>query len=529
MKKTIALLALLAVCSGCVRVQPPKDPRSIHVHLGAEPATLNPVISTDAYESTVNRYVLESLAERDPDTFALKPLLAESWTISPDRLVFTFRLRRDVRWSDGTPFTAEDILFSYRTIQNPDVASAPLKVYYIDVADVRKIDDYTVVFTYKKQYFRALEICASMPIPPRHIYDNGEDFNRHSKNRTTMGTGPYTFDRWDTGKQIGLKANPNYRGPKPALDRIVYRIVAEPSVALRMLKKGDLDVLSVRPIDWVRQTASPGFEQKFYKLSYFTPSYSYIGWNLDRPQFQDRRVRQAMTMMLNRQAILDKLLFGLGAIVSGNFFVNGPDYDRGILPYPHDPAAARKLLAEAGWKDTDGDGILDRNGQKFSFVFTISAGSKFAERLATIMKEDFSRAGIVVDIQRFEWAVFVQKLQERNFDAVTLAWSMPWGDADPYQVWHSTQINGGSNFVGFANAEADSIIERSRMEFDPARRQAMFHRFHRIVHDEQPYTFLYCNPSLAVVSKRFDNVKLHAMGLDFRDWRLKEEHGPLSD
>jgi peptide/nickel transport system substrate-binding protein len=513
-----ALVLVLAPCGGVI---PPRDPLTLNVHMGAEPGTLNPITATDAYSHAINLRVYETLVDRDYDTLEIVPLLAERWMISPDKLRFRFHLRRGVAWSDGVEFTADDVVYSFRTIKDPKTACAQLKVYYLDIIDCIKIDRYTVEFLYSRPYYLALTFCGGMPIVPKHIFDDGTDFNTHRHNRLPVGTGPYRFEGWETGKQISLVLNERYRGKIPQIRRVVYRFVSEPSVALQMLKKGDLDVMGVREIVWVRQTGSEKFQENFYKLKYYLSSFSYIGWNAARPFFSDRRVRLAMTHLINRKAILDKLLFGLGEVVTGPFYIFGKSYNREIMPWPHDPARARQLLAEAGWIDSDGDGILDRDGKKFSFTFTMSSGSKFAERLASIMKEDLAKAGIEMKINRYEWAVFINKIQNRDFDATSLGWSDPDFQDDPYQIWHSSQIKGGSNYVGFNNPEADRIIEQARREFNEGKRIAMYHRFHEILHREQPYTFLYTNPALAVVSKRFTNVRVHTRGMNFVEWKVR--------
>jgi peptide/nickel transport system substrate-binding protein len=514
------IIFLTLTGSGCGGAAPKKDPYTLYSHLTAEPGTLNPITSTDAYASSINGRIYESLVERDKDNLEIIPELAERWTISPDKLKYRFYLKKGVLWSDGVEFTADDIIYSFKVMKDPKTASAHLKVYYIDVKDVKKLDKYTVEFTYSKPYFLALEFCGGMPIVPKHIFDDGTDFNSHKNNRFPVGTGPYKFHRWDTGKRIVLKVNERYRGKTPEIKTVVYKLVAEANVALQMLKKGDLDMMPLRGIQWVRQTNSAKFQKNFYKKKYYQPYYSYIGWNARRNYFKSKIVRRALTHMINRQAILDKLMFGLGEIVTGNFYIFSKEYNKKIRKWAYDPELGRKLLAREGWKDSDGDGILDKKGKKFSFTFTISSGSKFAERLASILKEDFSKAGIEMEIHRFEWAVFVSKLNKRDFDAVTLGWSLGYG-GDPYQLWHSSQVEKGSNFCSFVNREADSIIERARVEFDRNRRIRLYHRFHEILHEEQPYTFMFAQPVLYAVSRRFENVKVHTMGLDFEEWTVK--------
>ncbi|TAL30706.1 MAG: hypothetical protein EPN93_19065 [Spirochaetes bacterium] len=519
----LLVIAALAGAGSCGSTAGRDNPGTILIHLGAEPGHLNPITSNEAVASAINEHIYESLLDRDYDSLKIVPQLADSWTISADGLTYVFRLKQGVLWSDGVELTADDIVYSYNVIKDPKTACAPLKVYYIDVESVRRLDRYTVEFRYSRQYFRALEICGTIPIVPRHIFDDGTDFNAHPGGRHPVGTGPYIFEKWDTGKRITLARNPRFRDRAPEIDRIVYKIVQEPNVALQMLKKGELDLVSLRPIQWVRQTNSEKFDRGFYKLEYYTPNYSYIGWNARREPFNDRRVRRALTHMVNREGILEKLNFGLGKIVSGTAYINSRAYDASIKPWPYDPARARELLKEAGWSDTDNDGILDKDGKKFSFKIAISSASKFAERLSTILKEDLMKNGIEMDILRFEWAVFVQKLDARDFDAVTLGWSLGF-EEDPYQLWHSSQITQGSNHCGFSNPEADALIERFRVEYDEEARIRMLHRLHAILHEEQPYTFLFCNPNLVTVSRRFDGVRVHPKGLNLHEWKVRKTH-----
>jgi peptide/nickel transport system substrate-binding protein len=495
----------------------PADGDWLIYHLGAEPATLNPITATDAYEGIVNSgNVYETLLKRDNDTLELEPLLAESWTISDDKLTYTFKIKKGVKWQDGVPFTADDIVFSYKTIMDPKVDAPQLRSYYQEIKDVRALDEHTVQFTYARPYFLALEFCGGIPIVPKHIFEKG-DFNTNPAGRSPIGTGPYRFVKWTTGSEIVLEKNDDYWGEKPHLKKVIFRIITDPSVALQVLKRQELDVASLTPIQWERQTSSPDFEKHFDKFSYYAPNYSYIGWNSAKPYFSDKRVRTAMTYLVNRELILDKIMFNLGAVVTNPFYINSPEYDKDIKPIPYDPEEAKKLLDEAGWIDHDGDGIRDKDGVKFSFEFLIPNESETGEKIATILKEELDKVGIQMEIRKTEWAVFTMRLNERKFDAVTLAWSMG-VESDPYQIWSSTQIDKGSNFVGFKNAEADKLIEKARQEFDRKKRIALYRKFSEIVHEEQPYTFLFCRKATVAVNKRFANVIVHPLGIDPLEW-----------
>lgn len=497
----------------------PVDGDWLMYHLNAEPATLNPITATDAYEGTVNNgKIYETLIERNNETLELEPLLAESWEISEDKLKYTFKIREGIKWHDGTPFTAEDIVFSYRSIMNPKVDSPQLRAYFQEIRDVKAIDDLTVEFTYARPYFLALEFCGGMPIVPKHIFDKG-DFNTNPAGRNPVGTGPYKFVKWTTGRDIVIEKNPDYWGEKPKLNKIVFKIITDNTVAFQVLKREELDVSSLTPIQWERQTETPSFQENFDKLSYFTPNYSYIGWNSKRPFFADKTVRTALTHLVDRELILEKILYDLGAIVTNPFYINSPEYDKSIDPYPYDPKKAEELLEQAGWIDHDGDGIRDKDGVKFAFEFLIPGGSETGEKIATILKEELDKMGIQMDIRKTEWAVFTSRLMDRNFDAVTLAWSMGI-ESDPYQIWSSTQAESGSNFVGFKNEEADKLIVEARTEFDREKRQKLYKRFAEIVHEEQPYTFLFCRKSTVAVNKRFENVTVYPVGIDPVEWHV---------
>lgn len=500
-----------------------RDPDVLVQHIEADPQILNPIISSDVYSSTVVQYVYESLIERDYATLKLKPWLAERWEISPDHLQYTFYLREGVKWHDGKPFTVDDVIYTFHRIQDPKVDAAHARNYFKDVKKVEKVGDRAVRFTYSKPYFRALQICGAMKILPKHLFDDGQDFNKHPMNRTPVGTGPYKFKEWITGSRIILEKNDEYWGEEPKITGIVYKIIPDSTVAFQLLKKGALDLATIRAIQWERQTGGKEFNEMFAKYRYFLPNTSFIGWNMRRPFFKDRRVRLAMTMLVNRKEILEKLLFGQGEIVTSAIYKFGPNYDKSIEPWSFDPKRAAQLLDEAGWKDHDGDGIRDKDGVKFEFGFLVPAAARLSQSIGLMLREELEKVGIKMEIRQLEWATMLKLLNERDFDATSLGWSSPLED-DPYQVWHSTQAPKGSNFVGFMDERADKIFEDVRAEFDPKRRAILLGEFQKIVHYEQPYTFLFTSPSLVVVSRRFTNVKEYRIGIDPMEWGIGPWH-----
>ena len=356
-----------------------------------------------------------------------------------------------------------------------------------------------------------------MPIVPKHIFDDGSNFNTHKANRSPVGTGPYLFKEWKTKQKIVLVENPNYWGVHPKLKKIVFRIIEDSTVPFQELKKGNIDLAEIRAIQWEKSTSSKAFESRFNKAKYFLPNYSFIGWNMQRPQFSDARVRKAMSMMVRKNEILDKLLFKNAVIVEGDQYYFGDAYDKSIEPYPFDPAEAARLLTEAGWVDLNGDGVREKDGVKFEFEYIYPSGSQNSAQISTMLREDLKKIGVILNPRGLEFSALTRALDERNFDAVTLAWAMPL-ENDPYQLWHSSQIAEGSNFVGFNNPEADKLIEAARVEFDRSKRNEYFKKLQKILHEEQPYTFMFTSATLLAYSKRFTGVEIYRLGVDTKEW-----------
>jgi len=500
----------------------------IVIHLHAEPATLNPHLeAADAYTQRIiggnGGNVFESLLERDNETLELKPHIAERWEVSEDHLTYTFYLRKDVTFADGTPLTAQDVLFNFETIRNPANDCADRRSYLVDFVSAEATDDYTITFKASKPYFLHLEVLGSLEILPKHIYGEG-DFNSHPANRAPVGSGPYRFGQWDTGQQIVLAKRDGYWGAKhPWVNEIHYKIITDDNAAIQLIRRGEIDEMRMQPEQWVRQATKPDIADQYQRITMYSPvdgygsSVNWIGWNAKRPYFSDNRARKAMTMLLDRKTIGDTIYHGLVRNVSGTMFPDSPAYDKSIAPWPFDPEAAYALLDEAGWVDTDQDGIRDKDSVPFRFQMIFPSGVAEYEQLATVFKEQLDKAGIEVTLRPLEWATFLESVTKRDFDACAMAWVSPI-ESDPYQIWHSSQTEKGSNYVNFNDPEADRLIEAARVEFDAEKRNAMYRQFHAILHEQQPYTFLYNAKRKVVVSNRFQNVKPYALGFDMREW-----------
>ena len=498
----------------------------------SETPNMNYIINNEGQVGGLWGYAFDSCAARnyaEPDRF--EPQLATHWEISDDKKVYTIHLRKGVLWHDFTDpvtgeeykdveVTADDFKFYFDVVMNPKIPCDPIRTYLEDFDHIEVVDRYTFKVYWKKRYFLSKEWSLGLAPLPRHFYrfdpddpDKGFTEN-HERNRMIVGCGPWIFDEWVKGSHITLRRNEKYYGPKPFLKRRVLKIVQEPNARLQALRKGELDTIGLLPGQWADQTNDARFQEHYEKIKYSGRFYNYIGYNMQRDLFKDRRVRLALTHLCDRERIRDEVYRGLARIQTGNFWIESPYYDHAIEPWPFDIEKAKGFLAEAGWRDTDDDGVLDKDGKKFEFVFSVITQPPTYLRIAEIMAEDCKKAGIKVTINPYEWSVYLKRIEEQNFDVVSLGWGMGY-ESDPYQLWHSSQVGKPrtSNHCSFANEEADRIIEEGRREFDLEKRIALYRRFHRIVHEEQPYTFLMAPDTLTTIDRRFRNVKVHPLGL----------------
>lgn len=509
----------------------------------ADVGNMNMLITNDAYVSQIWAQVTDSLAERDYNDRGdgeFKPMLAESWTISPDRRKVRVRLRKGILWHDfkdpvtgkewkNREVTAQDVKFYVDVIKNPAVDCAPLRVYYNDLERIDVLNDYEFEVVWSKPYFMMEDMTLSLMPLPRHLYHayegpfDGRRFNdEHARNRMLVGCGPYRFESWEKGKRILLRRFENYYGRSlgimPPLETLAYDIIQHPNTRLQSLLSKDLDMDSLTPDQWVNRTSSPEFGPKGFLKKYSYPgfSYFYIGLNLNNPLFQDKRVRQALSHLVNREKIRREIFFGLMDAVSGPFPKQSSAYDPSVQPYSFDPAAARRLLAEAGWKEGQ-DGILRKDGRELAFTVEYPNTSVSFQKMLPVIKEDMKKAGVRMDLLGIEWSVLVQRLEKKQFEACLLGWTGTL-KPDPYQLWHSSQADqpASSNHIGFVNPKADELIEKIRQCFDPAERTRLYHEFHRLIHDEAPYLFLFSPSSLVVINDAYRNVRLFPGGIATR-------------
>lgn len=480
-------------------------------------STLLPVLASDSSSSDINSLIYNGLVRYNKNLI-IEGELAESWDISADNLTITFHLRHDVKWQDGAPFTSADVKFNYELYIDPKTPTAYAEAFK-QVTRVETPDPYTFVVHYAEPYAPAL-ISWATPVHPRHLLE-GRDITKSPLARKPVGTGPYKLVEWQSGEKIVLESNPDYFAGQPYIKRVVYRIIPDISTQFLELQTGSLDFMGLSPLQFDRQTDTFAFRRLYNKFSYLNFGYTYLGYNLRKPMFQDRRVRQALSYAINKQEIIDGVLLGYGVAATGPYKPDSWVYNRQVPRYDYNPEKARALLAEAGWTDSDGDGVLDKDGRDFSFVIVTNQGNDLRAKTGEIIQRRFQEVGVKVKLRVIEWATFLKEfINPGNFDATILGWSGG-PEPDQYNIWHSSKTGPRQlNFIGFKNAEVDQLLEKGRRVFDQQQRKVYYDHFQQILAEEQPYTFLYVPEALPAVSKRFRRVEPAPAGIkyNFTQW-----------
>jgi len=492
-----------------------------------EPSNLLPVLASDSASSDINSLVYNGLVRYDKN-LKLEGELAESWDVSEDGLTITFHLRPGVKWHDGTPFTSADVLFTYRLYTDPKTPTAYAEAYR-QVSRAEAPDPLTFRVVYEKPYAPALASWG-LAIHPKHLLE-GVEITKSPLSRQPVGTGPYRFVEWKSGEKVVLEANSDYFEGQPFIHRVVYRIIPDLSAQFFELQAGGLDLMGLTPIQYKTQTDTPAFNRQFNKYRYLAFGYTYLGYNLRNPLFQDRRVRQALSYAINKQEIIEGVLLGLGKAATGPYKPDTWFYNPDVMKYPYDPEKARILLAEAGWKDENGDGILEKEGKPFAFTIITNQGNDLRAKTGEIIQRRFKEVGIDVKLRVIEWASFLKEfINPGNFDATILGWSGG-PEPDQYNIWHSSKTGPRElNFIHFRNAEVDDLLEQGRRTFNQEERKRIYGRFQEILAEEQPYTFLYVGDALPVVAKRFRGIEPAPAGIryNFIKWYVPKSEQKYS-
>ncbi|WKJ91606.1 peptide-binding protein [Methylomonas montana] len=508
---------------------------------GTNLKTITPLVSADAYASSVQNYVLESLITRNPDTLEWEGLIAKNWTVSEDGLVISFRMREDVSFSDGQPLTADDVVFSFDFIMTDAIQAPRERAYLEKIKSVKANGKYEVVFTFKEPYFEALSLAGGIGIMPKHFYEpylkEPQKFNE-SKG-LLLGSGPYRLNdpkNWTPDKgNIELVRNERYWGDvQPSYHRILWKIIQNDSARLTTFRNGDIDSYSARPVEYQELKKDPQIQAQSQNFEYMPPvvGYSYIGWNQERggkpTRFADKRVRQAMTYLTDVSRVIKDVFLDYAEPAVSPFSKASKQHDTALQPYQADLDKAKVLLKEAGYQDKNGDGVLeDKAGQPFEFKLTYFQANEDTKRMVLLLKDLYARAGVRMIPTPQEWPVMLENLDKKDFDAITLGWTSGI-ETDLYQIFHSSQaVSKGDNYVSYKNPALDKLIDDARRSVDEAKRMPLWQQAEHILYEDQPYTFLMRRKSLLFVDKRIHNLQMTKLGLNFGSLPL-ENYVPLA-
>jgi len=534
--------------------------------IAADITNIIPPLSHDASAQYAYPLVWEPLNSTDSRHQLLIPGLASLPEISPDHLTYTYTINPKAKFSDGVPFTGEDVVFSFKCVMNPrqiETTQTRSVVTAVDSIEYVGGDKMKVAFHLNKPYFQMDLVLGGgyVSMLPKHIFDpknltdqmswkemkndnpkspvfqqEADDFKDPSKIRDPkmmIGTGTYTYGEWVTNDHISFKKNPNYWG-KDAIewneaypDQITFKTITDNNSAVTALKAKDIDLMDIVPAALYVQLDSTK-QPYIRKDTVYYNSRVFIQWNAERPLFRDKKIRWALSHLVDRDILVKEVMKGLARPINGPINFTQPHYDASLKPITFDPDLAKKMLAEEGWTDSDGDGILDKviDGKKtpFKFTFNIYAGSDVVKQAALVIAEQMRKVGIQAEVVSTEWSVWINNGRSHNYDASIANLLGNASEDDPYEIWHSSQAkNKGQNVWSFINAEADKIMEENRVEFDINKRDALMKRFQQIVYDEMPVTPLWSAPLRIALIDRFDNIEYFKQrpGFDVRFWIVR--------
>lgn len=536
-----------------------KSNNAVIVHSPVNPEMLNPLLYSDAQSSYILRNMFQGLLDLDPKSLAVVPVLAKerpTMEVLPNgQMKINYTIKEDAKWDNGTPITAKDVAFTLKVIKNPAVNNPHIKVYYESIVDFLfdSINDkkFTILFNEKTssaelgsgdygiipEYFydpqglmknytiAQLVINSAQLANDKNIIDFATDYNSEKRMRdpsAIAGSGPYRLVEWITDQKVVLEKKENWWGSahekectgfEAYPDKITYKVVTDLTSALVALKAGDMDVMnSIKPKDFSELVKTEKFTEKFNTHTPLMLAYTFFGINTLRPQFKDVKVRQAIAHLVDIKRINETTMYGYAQPSIGpvNPYQKAA-YNNDIKPYEYDVELAKKLLADAGWKDLDGDGVLDKmiDGKKITFTidFIYNAGNDVRKKSALLFQEDARKAGIKVNVLQQEWSVFIENCKKHNFDMHYGAWVSAPVLSDYKTLYYTkSSLDGGANYSSFGNQVSDALIDSIHVELNEEKRNNMHKRMQQLLHDEVAHIFI-CSPTERIaISKRFDNA-----------------------
>lgn len=554
-----AAALLLVSCGGKKTPDTPAKPVAdftLKLRMNPEAAGMNAITVNDQSKTIILSYISYSPLAVDLKKLDWTPVLAKQMPVLeslPDgKQKVTFELRDEATWDNGTPVTAEDVAFSLKAAKIPTINQPSIRGYYRDIEDLQ-IDPknpkkYSVIFA--QPYMLSATIAGDMALFPKYVYDPtgaldkvtvkelyekgdnyvadssilrfSETFQSDKFNReTVVGCGPYEFVSWEAGARITLKRKKDWWGDKVKdgghyfeayPSTIIFEFIKDETAAVTALKSGELDMMySIDPMVFTEDL--PKSDKFTSQFNTFTPEllgYESVGINMRKEPLTDVKVRQALGYLADVDRILSSVYYGLGQRINTYIPAMKKEWvNDKLAPFSYDPAKAKQLLAEAGWADSDGNGVLDRkvNGRKKEFKIDLlyNSGNVRREKIALLYAEDLEKVGIKAEIKALEIPVLVERLKKHDFDIYIGGFIQSVIESDPYQLWHTASAKGGTNFPGFGDAKSDSLIDNYRLETDVKKRQTMLKELQQMIREQVPVVFLCTGKERIAIKKKYVN------------------------
>jgi peptide/nickel transport system substrate-binding protein len=493
-------------------VASPEEGGRLVLRLGGGLNTLNPVLRTTAYELTVLGFLFDGLVELDRD---LNPAagLAKSWTVSDDGLSYRFLLDPLATWSDGVPVTARDVVFSLEQYKS----YSPLISGYLEDLNLEKtrvVDDHTVDVVFDAYHAGQL-YTLSIAIVPEHVYSEG-DF-RTDFNDTVVGNGPFRLARREAGSEILLERRDDYVGARPHVRQILCRVIPNGSVAWSALTRGEIDEMRLTTSQWQLHADDPEAREIVTFHQFYELSYNFVAWNNSKPQLSDANVRRALTMGIDRGALVEHVYKGGARIMSGPYTTEQWSFNPSVSPIPYDPEGAARLLDAAGWRDEDGTGVRSSNGKPLRIEMLVTADDRTSVEQGQIYQDALKKIGVAIDLRSLELTSLIERVLSGRYDGAFLGTTMDL-DPDLFANFHSSQFPPtGSNWVRYSNPEIDELLVAGQEERSFEERRRIYQQIHEILGRDQPMTWLVQPSARWAVHNRVKNVRI-APGLGVFGW-----------
>jgi peptide/nickel transport system substrate-binding protein len=499
----------------------PRDGGTLYRRLDIDIVTLNPVVSTSRYDRLVSNLLFTPLVQIDRDLQPI-PGLADSWDISDDGLVYRFDLNPKATFSDGSPVRASDVIFTLEKILDPKSEAVQVAGSFelLDRARTRAVDEHTVEVVFKQPLATQLLKFNDVLIVPEHVYSTG-DF-RKDHNDKAVGSGPYRLVRWVPGKEVVAERRADYWGKRPYIQTVVFKLINDHGTAFNALRRGELDETIVSSDIWWRERNNPEVTKNIEFMRFYTRNYNFIAWNNRHPQLGDKRVRRALAACIPIESIIKDIFHDTARAMTGHFTPDEWAYNPTVPAVRYNLDEARKLLAEAGFADSNGDGIVEKNGRPFKLSMVIIAGSSTAQQIGQMVQAELKKVGVQLDLALQDGATAISRILAGNYEAAYLSWDLD-PDPDPYILFHSSQIPPrGQNVVYYNNPEADRLIVEARRELDAGKRKDLYWRLHEVLSEDQPYAWIVQSSAKWGVRKRVHGV-VPSRGFGLFNWYPAEQ------